>query len=61
LDIAAVQYLYGANDSAMARPVPSRSATASPFVSSLLSSGTNDTIDIGNQSLGSTVFLTPAP
>ena len=59
LDIAAVQYLYGANNIGSGQAHTFSFNNSNPFVSSLLSSGMQGTLDISNQSLGSTIFLTP--
>lgn len=59
LDIAAVQTLYGANTSGVGQTHTYTFSNSSPFVGSLLSSGTSDTLDLSNQLVGATVFLTP--
>lgn len=59
LDIAAAQYLYGTNASAAGSAHTFSFSNSSAFVSSLLASGSNDTIDISNQTLASTIFMTP--
>ncbi|MCX7170390.1 MAG: DUF4214 domain-containing protein [Proteobacteria bacterium] len=59
LDIAATQYLYGANTSAAGSTHTFTFSNSSAFVSSLLASGSNDTIDISNQTLTSMIFMTP--
>ena len=59
LDVAALQYLYGANTSAAGASRTFAFSNSSAFVTTLLSSGSNDTIDISNQTLPSQVFLAP--
>ncbi|MDD5175824.1 MAG: DUF4214 domain-containing protein [Sterolibacterium sp.] len=59
LDIAAVQYLYGANTAATGQTHTYQFSNSVPFISSLLSSGSNDTIDISNQIQPSIVFMSP--
>ncbi len=59
LDIAAVQYLYGVNNAAAGSARSYSFSGSAPFVASLLSSGSDDTIDISNQSQPCSVFLQP--
>ena len=59
LDIAALQYMYGANTSAAGSTRSYSFSASSPFVKSLLSSGSSDSIDISNQTLASTILMTP--
>lgn len=59
LDIAAVQYLYGVNTSVAGSTHIFTFSNSSAFVSSLLTSGSNDSIDISAQTLASTIFMTP--
>ncbi len=59
LDIAALQYLYGANVSGRGTTHTFTFSNSVAFVSSLLSNGSVDTIDASNQTLGSTINLVP--
>lgn len=57
LDIAAVQILYGASP-AVSQPRTFSFSNSSSFVTAILGTGSSDTIDISNQSRGSTIFMT---
>lgn len=59
LDIAAVQYLYGANISGGGQAKTYTFSNGSPFTGVLLSGNSRDTIDLGNQSMGATLLLVP--
>lgn len=59
LDIAAIQYLYGANNSYRVGNDTYTFDSATPFYRTIWDAGGTDTIDVGNYTLGCVIDLTP--
>ncbi|MFA7282177.1 MAG: pre-peptidase C-terminal domain-containing protein, partial [Sterolibacterium sp.] len=59
IDIAALQYLYGINTSESGSSHTFSFSNSSAFVTSLLAGGSNDIIDIQDQTVASKIFMLP--